>query len=223
MYLCLVIHFKMIRVKDLGIRYGDQWILQNLSFEIPDGAKVAIRGESGSGKTSLLNALLGFVPPAAGQVYFDQTPLSPSTVDQIRRQTAYVPQELGFTVFPNLKTLFWRPFEFKANAGKKPSEEKIREVFARFQLDYKLLNRPVKEVSGGQKQRILLALAVLLDKPYIFLDEPTSALDKDNKNRVADYFFSLRDTVIAVTHDETWIERSTMVIDLDQIKKHIRS
>ncbi len=206
----------MIRLENIGLHFDGKQIFDGLSARIPAGAKVAVKGESGSGKSSLLRILLGFEPTAAGKVFYDNTPLMPATAGLIRSRTAYVPQDLGFTVFRTTRELFYTPFRFKTNRRLMPDKEKVAEILEQFALPSDILERGIKAISGGQKQRLLLAQAVLLEKPVLLLDEPTSALDEANRVRVAEYIMQLPATVIAATHDDRWIRLSDMLIDLDE-------
>jgi len=206
---------KIIEIKNLEVNFKDTSLYNGLSATIYKNEKVAITGESGSGKSTLLNVLLGFIPTFKGEIYIDGLELSPKNIDEIRKKTAFVPQELSFTVFPSVKELFFRPFQFKANRHLFPAKEQIKEIFDLFELDMQLLERNIKEISGGQKQRIVLAGGVLLKKPVLLLDEPTSALNTEIKNKITDYLLQLPDTtIIASTHDEYFINQAQKIIKL---------
>jgi len=206
---------KIIEIKNLEVNFKDTSLYNGLSATIYKNEKVAITGESGSGKSTLLNVLLGFIPTFKGEIYIDGLELLPKNIDEIRKKTAFVPQELSFTVFPSVKELFFRPFQFKANRHLFPTKEQIKEIFDLFELDMQLLERNIKEISGGQKQRIVLAGGVLLKKPVLLLDEPTSALNTEIKNKITDYLLQLPDTtIIASTHDEYFINQAQKIIKL---------
>ena len=207
----------MIRLENIGLQFGHKRIFDGLTALIPDGAKVAVKGESGSGKSSLLRILLGFEPAATGKVYYDDMLLTPATVGRIRSRTAYVPQDLGFTVFRSTRELFYTPFRFKNNRRLMPAPDKVDELFQQFGLPADILERGIKAISGGQKQRLLLAQAVLLGKPVLLLDEPTSALDEANRIKITEYILHLPVTVIAATHDDYWLRQSGTIIDLDKL------
>ena len=208
----------MIKVKDLYVRFGKLELFNGLNFQVHSGEKVAIVGESGSGKSTLIHTLLGFIPDFKGEIYYDDIPLDAKHVRHIRKGTSWVPQDLSFTVFPTVRELFFAPFGFKINRKNFPGREKIRHIFHAFQLTEDLLDRHIKEISGGQKQRLLLAAAVLLEKPYLFLDEPTSALNEEIKNKVTDYILGLEGvTLIAATHDPYFIRKVDKVITLKNL------
>jgi len=206
---------KIIEIRNLSVKFKDTELYHGLNADIFKNEKVAITGESGSGKSTLINVLLGFNPSFNGIIKIYNKELNAKNVHEIRKKTAYVPQELNFGVFPNVKKLFFRPFEFKANKHLYPTEEQIKEIFDLFELDLKLLNHSIKEISGGQKQRIVLASGILLKKPLLFLDEPTSALNTSIKNKITDYLLGLKNTtLIAATHDEYFIAKAQKIIKL---------
>ncbi len=206
---------KIIEIRNLRVKFKDKVLYNGLNADIYKNEKVAIAGESGSGKSTLINVLLGFIPQFEGEITIDGKKLSPKYINEIRKITALVPQELNFSVFPTVKKLFFRPFEFKANKHLFPSQQEIKDIFDKFELDINLLNHSIKEISGGQKQRIVLASAVLLKKPILYLDEPTSALNTEIKNKITDYILGLKNTtVIASTHDEYFINNAQKVIKL---------
>lgn len=204
----------MIEIRDLDISFKNEVVYDAFSLSIAQGEKVAIAGESGRGKTTLLKLLAGFIPHFKGDVTIDGLALNAQNISEIRKKTAWLPQE----VFLNMKAveeLFYAPFLFDQNKTKYPKEEAVLALFDAFDLSPHLLTKQNKEISGGQKQRLLLSSCLLLEKPLLLLDEPTSALDKQIKKKVADYILSLPNvTVLAVTHDEYWMSRSSRILHL---------
>lgn len=204
----------MIKIKDLQLSFKDQVIFKDFSLTLQKGEKLAITGESGIGKSTLLNLLTGFIPDFKGDVLVAGIRLNSENINKIREKIAWLPQEMGLS-FNTVSELLFAPFEFEINKKNKPSKEEIVTLFDEFKLSESLLNKKLKEISGGQKQRILLISCLLQKKPLLLLDEPTSALDKKIKEQVANYIFKQKElTVIAVTHDEYWIEKSEKVIEL---------
>ncbi|NPA43200.1 MAG: ATP-binding cassette domain-containing protein [Chlorobi bacterium] len=211
----------VIEVRDLRVHYEGLTLFGGLSFQIRKGEKVAVAGESGSGKSTLIHTLLGFVPSFEGQVRIWDMPLDALHIDRIRKLTTWTPQDLGFTVFPSVRELFFTPFRFKANRKLMPSPQQIREIFDLFELPPDILDRPVKEISGGQKQRLVLAISVLLQKPLMFLDEPTSALNTEIKQKITDFLLKSPEvTLLAATHDEYFLSRVSKVIRLANLSDY---
>lgn len=206
---------QMIKIIDLNISFKKEIIYKDFSLSVSKGEKLAITGESGKGKSTLLNLLAGFIPNFNGQVTVNDTAMNSKTINEIRKIIAWLPQETSL----NLKTvdeLLFAPFEFALNRKKRPAKEEITDIFKVFELSETLLTKKLTEISGGQKQRIILASCLLMNKPLLLIDEPTSALDKTIKKKVADYILTKQDlTVIAATHDDYWIKKSEKILHLE--------
>ncbi len=204
----------IIQVKNIKIAYNSQVVIESLSFDVNQGQKVAITGESGKGKSTLLHAIAGFTPFQSGDILLFDKPLNESNVGFIRQQLAWVPQETALH-FDSIREMIDAPFEFAANAGLKPSENRIKEVFEGLSLPPELLDKTPSTISGGQRQRVLLASSLLLKKPLLITDEPTSALDETNRKKITDFILSQKElTVVASTHDSYWMEKSDKIITL---------
>lgn len=194
----------MLRIENACIEYNQKLLFENLTLHIQKGEMLCITGESGSGKSSLLRAIMGFVPLKRGEIHVDGIRLSAQTASEIRRQIAYIPQELSF---PSewVKEMIQLPFALKANHASGFSTEKLFEYFHLLGLKEELYHKRVSEISGGQKQRIMLAVSALLNKPFFIVDEPTSALDTDSARKVLTFFQNLSEngqTLIIVSHDK---------------------
>ena len=204
----------VIQVKNIKVVYGSQVVIENLSFEIEQGQKVAITGESGKGKSTVLNVLAGFTPFQSGEILLFDKSLDETNIAFIRQQLAWLPQETALH-FDSVREMIDAPFEFAANEANKPTQSQIQEVFENLSLPLELLDKTPATISGGQRQRILLASSMLLKKPLLITDEPTSALDEANRERITDYVLSHKElTVIASTHDKYWMEKSDKIIAL---------
>ena len=205
----------MITVNRLVVRFEQETVLDNLSFNVPKGAKVAVTGLSGSGKSTLLNVLLGFIIPDSGDISVAGHSLHQNHIQQIRAQIAWLPQELNLHL-DKVRDLLLMPFLFTRNKVLMPDEKEVAAIFEAFRLETSLLNKPLHEISGGQKQRVALASCVLLRRPLLLLDEPTAALDAVTKQDVMDYLFRMPElTILALTHDPDWMARSTQSITLN--------
>lgn len=194
----------MIKIENISISFGSLILFKALNLHVHKGESVCISGGSGSGKTSLLRAVLGFVPLSEGSIKVDNILLTPKTADSIRRKIAWIPQELAL---PSewVSEMVRMPFELKANRETGFSKERLMEYFALLGLEKELYDKRVNEVSGGQRQRIMLAVTAMLDKPLLIVDEPTSALDAESCTRVIAFFKSLCSkgmTVLSVSHDK---------------------
>lgn len=206
----------MLQIKNACIAYGTEILFSGFNMQLNEGEIACIAGESGRGKTSLLNAVMGFIPLREGTITVNGVELNKTTIDAIRRQIAWIPQELAL---PSewVREMVKLPFELKVNRNTSFSEEKLFECFAALGLDEELYQKRVGEVSGGQRQRIMLAVAALLQKPLIIIDEPTSALDSGSTDKVLDFFkqqASKGAAVLAVSHDKSFANGCNHIIKL---------
>ena len=204
----------VVSVNDIAIFYEENEVIKNLSFQIKKGDKAVITGESGRGKSSILNALLGFIPISAGNIYLFGKELSPENIAKIRSHIAWLPQETALH-FNSVRDIIYSLFSLKANKSNAPSTSELNQILNNLNIPSNLLIKNIDEISGGQKQRILLAGAILLKKDILIIDEPTSDLDEKNKKIITDFILSQEDlTVIAVSHDPYWIDNSNKKIVL---------
>lgn len=202
-------------VDNLSVSFGKEKILENFSFKLKEGQKLALTGNSGSGKTSVLNILAGFIPDFTGNIDICGKKLTANSISEIRKNIAWVPQETNLQ-YDSVRKLILAPFEFINNKNILPSENEILKILSDFLLEKEILNKSTFDISGGQKQRVMLAGAVLLNKPLLLLDEPSSALDDDSKRAVIERILSQNNTIICSTHDKLWIDKSDIVINLDR-------
>jgi putative ABC transport system ATP-binding protein len=204
----------IIRFDHVSVSVYEKTILSDISFSLFPGQKAVLCGKSGSGKSSVLRALLGLHPITSGTVYFQEQPLSSSSVQAIRSHTAYIGQEpmLGAETVREALLL---PFQFKTHRGHRPTEAQLIEVLHRLQLPSDILSRESNRVSGGEKQRIALARGLLLGKKLYLLDEVTSALDAQSKQVVLDVFSDPNLTVLSVAHGPEWLELCDTIFELE--------
>lgn len=206
----------MVEIEKLSISFGELTLFKGLDLHVNQGESVCICGGSGSGKTSLLKAILGFVPVNEGKIRIDGTLLTPKTADLLHRKIAWIPQELAL---PSewISEMVHMPFELKANREAGFDKESLMEYFAILGLEKGLYEKRVSEVSGGQRQRIMLAVTAMLNKSVLIVDEPTSALDPDSCLLVINFFKSLCRkgmTVLAVSHDKQFAAGCDRVFNL---------
>jgi ATP-binding cassette subfamily B protein len=154
-------------------------VLHNISFRVPAGAQVGIKGRTGSGKSTLMNLLMRFYDPVAGRILLDDVDLRDYRLSDLRDQFAIVLQDpllLSSSIVENIA--YARPDateqEIIEAARAANADEFIRELPQGY--DTQVGERGLR-LSGGQRQRIALARAFLKDAPILILDEPTSSVD----------------------------------------------
>lgn len=208
-----------IRIENLWYEYpgGQGPVLKGLNLKIPAGKLTALVGPSGAGKSTFVDMLPRLRQPTAGQIYFDDTPLTRFSTESLRRGIGYVPQRpqiFNGTVAEHIA--YGRPGasldEIRAAARLAGADEFIQALPERY-------DAPIGEegyrLSGGQRQRLDLARALLRNAPILVLDEPTSNLDAETEAAFRQSLLSIRRetpvTIIVVAH------RLSTIIDADRI------
>ncbi|MBR5847866.1 MAG: ATP-binding cassette domain-containing protein [Bacteroidaceae bacterium] len=209
----------ILKVNNLNVAYNNHIVIRDFSMQLRRGEMVAITGASGSGKSSLLRALMGFVPLTSGEIIFDGAQMHKGQMEKLRRQTAFLPQDLSFPcewVSEVLET----PFLFKNNKSATATKAMWQDSFQRLGLDEKIMDKRLNEISGGQRQRMLFAVIAMLDKELILLDEPTSALDSGSAMLVTEFIKEMCESgksILAVTHDKQFAAECDRIINISTV------
>lgn len=195
-----------LECRNLMIQRGGRIVLRAIDLTIHSGDCLCVIGPNGSGKTSLLLALLGLLRPASGTIRIAGRPLHSLSARMRGRLIAYVPQTISamndFTVydvvaagrFPYVSPL--RPLAHE-------DESRVRYAMTLCEIA-DLAHRPLASISGGERQKTLLAAAIAQDTPLLLLDEPTNSLDPAYQIALARLIQQWhRDgrTVVTVSHD----------------------
>ena len=194
----------MLHIENASVAYGNNILFSGFNLQLKQGEIASISGPSGCGKTSLLNAILGFIPLREGRITLNGTLLEKGSIDAIRRQIAWIPQELALPL-EWVKDMVQLPFSLKANRGTPFSEFQLFACFEDLGMEQELYYKRVNEISGGQRQRMMIAVASMISKPLIIIDEPTSALDSGSTEKVLSFFRRQADkgsAILTVSHDE---------------------
>ncbi len=200
----------LISCSGISIQFGEEVVLEDLTFTIPKGKHTVLKGESGSGKSTLLKILMGFLQPASGSVYIGDK----KEAKEIRKITAWLPQDLNLGA-GSVSEVIQKPFEFTVNVQNKPHRQTIISILNKIGLSEDDAAKQFRDLSTGQRQRVGLAICHLLDKPLLMLDEPTSALDNISKHKAADLLIAhTNKTVVSTSHDPFWLEYADKIIEL---------
>jgi ABC-type transport system involved in Fe-S cluster assembly fused permease/ATPase subunit len=197
-----------------GYRPGRR-ILEQISFEIPAGKKLAVVGPSGAGKSTLARLLFRFYDPDEGRVCIDGHDLRTVTLDSLRALIGVVPQDtVLFNDTIEYNIAYGRPGATRAQIERAARLAHLDGFIAQLPEGYATVvgERGLK-VSGGEKQRIAIARALLKDPPILILDEATSSLDSHAEAAILDALREAAEhrTVLAIAH------RLSTITDADEI------
>ncbi len=199
----------MIDLNNLSIGYKDKVILSDISFQFKDQGLYAIIGESGCGKTTLLNTIGGILSPLKGEILYSED------IKSIFTKSVYIFQDNnlfdGLTVQENIRICI----EVIGNIYDENKTDKILKKLKIF--EYK--NTKVSEISGGERQRVSIAIALLRDAKVIFADEPSSSLDEKNSKFILEILKELSKEILVIftSHDKDLvIEYADTILDLDK-------
>ncbi|MGE8324826.1 peptidase domain-containing ABC transporter [Pseudomonas urmiensis] len=207
-----------LQVRKLRFRYSDYepWVLDDVSLTIEPGESVAIVGPSGCGKTTLLNVMLGILPPVEGQVLLDDEPIDANNLERLRQISSTVLQDdvlFAGSIGDNIS--FFASDTDQAWVEQCARLAAVHDDIARMPMAYNTLVGDMGTVlSGGQKQRILLARALYRRPKLLFLDEATSHLDIHREAAVNQALQSLNITRVIVAHRPETIRSAQRVLAL---------
>ncbi|WP_019507060.1 ATP-binding cassette domain-containing protein [Pleurocapsa sp. PCC 7319] len=194
----------IVRLEQVGLKatIGSNFLLQDISFTIQPGDKIAIVGASGAGKTSLLRLLNRLVSPDLGTVYFQEQPRQKLTSIQLRRRVVLVAQEPKLLGMNTLEALSY-PLHLQKLAETE-IRHRIETWMDRLRISPEWLNKTELQLSLGQRQLIAIARALVMNPQVLLLDEPTSALDVGIANHLLNVLEDLNQkqnlTIIMVNH-----------------------
>lgn len=193
-----------IEVRNLTKKYDD-FEIDNMCFDIPEGSIVGFIGENGAGKSTTMKAILGLVPTEAGEIRVLDHPVGKDSVDENwREQISVVFDECNFPNELKVKNINI----FMKNIYRTWNENLFKEYLQKFELP---VNKKVRELSKGMKMKLSIATALSHDSRLLILDEATSGLDPVVRNDILDIFREYvedeRRTVFLSSHITSDIEK----------------
>ena len=203
--------------KNVSFSYNKKLnVLDNINFSVDAGSKVALVGQSGAGKSSIINLISRFYDPVSGEISINQQNIKDLNINSLRNNIALVSQDtiiynksfLDNIKFGNLKATDKKIKEAAKNAG-------IHDFISTSLDGYKtIVGEGGNNLSGGQKQRLSIARAILKDAPILLLDEATSSLDAETENEINKALEKLtkNKTTITVAHKLSNIVNSDKII-----------
>ena len=216
---------KSIKIENISYKFpgSQKVILNNINFEIKKGEKIGIIGKTGSGKTTLINIIIGLLTPSKGNLKVDKNYIFKSK-EEIKnnwsRNITLVPQEIFLydsSIYENIA------FNINLNAINKKDIENAAKLACAHEF---ILERPLKyysqtgekgiQFSGGQKQRLGIARAIYRNSEVIILDEATNALDQKTENKIIDSLLKIKNkTIISVSHRINSLKNFDRIIELE--------
>ena len=183
----------MIRLENINYKYEDKNVLNNISFEINKGEKVALLGSNGSGKSTLLRILAGLYK--SDGYFFENKKIK---IDKNFRQKLAI-------LFQNPESMIFNPtvydeIAFSLKEFDIPIDDKINKISKLFGIE-KLLDKNPLNLSGGEKQKVILAALLVYEPEILLLDEPTTAMDPRTTGWFIDTMIDLDKTILLATHD----------------------
>ena len=221
---CNNISFKELEFSYFGSR---KKIFENLNIDFKLKRKIGITGETGSGKSTFIDILMGLLTPTNGKVFIDGKELSNENLRSWQSKISHVPQNIFLINESILKNI-----TFGIN-GELVDEQKLMKSIKDAQLDNFIkdlpdgINTEIGEnginISGGQKQRIGIARALYKSKEILILDEATSALDYETEKNIMKNITKNNTsiTLISISHRKENLKNFDEVIDLNQLKQKI--
>ena len=188
----------MLTIKNLSKSFGEHSLFSDIAFEVKRGEKVAIIGDNGTGKTTILKMINKMLAPDTGSITLGTNV-----------QIAYYDQE--HQVLHMEKTLF----EEIQDTYPTMTNTQIRNMLAAFLFTEDDVFKKIKNLSGGERGRVSLAKLMLSDANFLILDEPTNHLDIDSKEILENAINNFEGTVLYVSHDRFFINKTaTRILDL---------
>lgn len=211
--------FHCIKINNLGVKFGEQVVLDDVNLHIHCGSLNAIIGKNGAGKSTLIKAILGEIPHT-GNIEFKDT----KDGHMQKLKIGYVPQSINIeknTPVSVYDLIASYQFNYPVFLPKsKKIEAKIKETLRVFEAEH-LIDKQVCKLSGGQLQRVLLSMAIMDEPNLLLLDEPVSGIDQKGMElfyKTMDYLKSHFDlAIILISHDLDYVAKyANKVILLDK-------
>lgn len=193
----------IVSIEDFTMKFGSKTVIDNLSFEINKGETFGLLGSNGSGKTTILRALLGIYPATKGKLLINGKKFTPELGGKI----GYLPEERGLYKKENVldvMTYFGQLKGVERQAAKEWSLEYLKRVDLADKAKMK-----IDKLSGGQQQKVQLGVTIMNNPEILILDEPTKGFDPINRRLLMDIIDEQKakgSTVILITHDMAEVE-----------------
>ncbi len=228
----------ILEVSNLSHSFGEKLLYKNAEFKLFKGEHMAITGQNGTGKTTLLRSIIGDITPDSGEIRWKKN-IKIGYLDQ------YAKVDPNLTIFEYLKSAFNDLYKIESelnklyeNMGQQNSEEivekmsdyqnllinrgfyeiesTILKVSAGLGIDSLGMDTPLSNLSGGQRAKVILAKLILEKPEVMLLDEPTNFLDKEHISWLASYLKSFKGAFMIISHDFDFVKKvATCILDIE--------
>ncbi|MEN1937649.1 putative bacteriocin export ABC transporter [Paenibacillus sp. 102] len=213
---------EIIKLVNVSKTYEKEEVLSNVNLTVENGEMIAITGESGKGKTTLLNIIGLITKKDKGDLLLfgiKNPPIHSKEAMMFRREKiGYLFQNYGLVDDETVKWNLNLALEYK-KLSKKEKIEKIDALLNEFRLSH-LKEKMVYQLSGGEQQRIAIIRLILQESDVILADEPTASLDAENEKVILGYLKQLNEkgkTIVVVTHNQDILPYFSRVIRLHEL------
>lgn len=210
----------MIELQHIWKQFGSRIIFSDLNLNFQSGMVYALIGDSGCGKTTLLNMLAKLETFDKGEIVYKGKSLASLKNEEFyRNELGYLFQNFGLLESQTIRENLELGLIGKKQNKKQEKERLLLQALQAVRLDYLSLNQKIYELSGGEAQRVALAKIILKDPPLILADEPTASLDPKNSKEIMEILLELRNanrTIIIATHNPSIWKMADQVIHLSQ-------
>ena len=210
----------MIELQHIWKQFGSRIIFSDLNLNFQSGMVYALIGDSGCGKTTLLNMLAKLETFDKGEIVYKGKSLTSLKNEEFyRNELGYLFQNFGLLESQTIRENLELGLIGKKKNKKQEKERLLLQALQAVRLDYLSLNQKIYELSGGEAQRVALAKIILKDPPLILADEPTASLDPKNSKEIMEILLELRNanrTIIIATHNPSIWKMADQVIRLSK-------
>ncbi len=209
-----------IEFRDVGFRFGNRRVLERVNLVIQPGEMIGVVGETGAGKSTLVNLLCRFYDPSEGAILVDGVDLRSFSLEAYRKNVGIVLQD-PFLFYGTLadNISYGRPDATRLDITQAARAARAHEFILKLPEAYdSIVGERGQTLSGGERQRVSIARALLIDPRILVLDEATSAVDPDTEQKIQEALDELvrGRTTIAIAHRLSTLRRADRIVVVEQ-------